>query len=157
MERQNDTDKLLSRLEEENGGTIRFRTYCTLHGLSDGTIVGLGGLLYIVDDRLIFEDFEKESNSIVSLFSTRKQTYRKYKISNDISRITGIRFVSAGALKRSLKRGMPTDRLSALPPLWRKLLQPVIEISFKDEPSWYAETLNDRELITQLEVSNESI
>lgn len=148
---QEDAENLLHKLEQENGGPIRFRTYCVLYGYSDGTWLNRGGLLYIVDDKLIFEDFESEPTGLGAFFRKKKEVFEKLKTYQLITDITGMRYVRSSPVKKLLPRKTPVKQLPELTK-WKKILfQSLLEISFAHAPSWYAEILNDKQLITFIE------
>jgi hypothetical protein len=145
MSEKQEADVYLRELEQENGGKVTYRTYCRLFGFSDGRDLDLGGLLYIIDDmRIIFEDFERENNTIASLISRPKKPYEKFKITRQVSQITNARYVSAAAVKRQLGNDTGVSGLRELTG-WRKILfKPVIELTFDDTDSWYIELLSDK-------------
>ncbi|MEA1910705.1 MAG: hypothetical protein U9N32_03395, partial [Spirochaetota bacterium] len=63
-----ESNKLLAKMELENGGKLEYRTYAQFLGKAGEGTKNLGGLLFFVGDRLIFEDFERQSSTMLLLF-----------------------------------------------------------------------------------------
>ena len=47
--------------EDEKGGKIQFNTFATFIGRSGEKKVDLGGLVYLINNIVYFEDFEKDN------------------------------------------------------------------------------------------------
>ena len=89
---ESEARKFWEEKESEKGGKVTFYTFATFLGRSSDRQVTNGGLVYIIDDKIYFEDFEKE-NWLVKLIS-RKQKYEKTEFSVKRSEISLTRIVT---------------------------------------------------------------
>jgi hypothetical protein len=153
MSEKTEANALLKQLEEENGGMITFRTFCRLYGFSDGRFTDLGGLLYTVDTgKIIFEDFEKENNTLAALFTKRtKVPYEKFKITQDVSIIEGLRYVSLAAVKRHLGEDRDVTGIRELTGFKKILFKPILELQFSNTHSWFIEVLEDKAFMKHIQ------
>ncbi|MCD6396152.1 MAG: hypothetical protein J7L71_01310 [Spirochaetaceae bacterium] len=71
MSMDEENNKLLAKMELENGGKLEYRTYAQFLGKSGEGTKNLGGLLFYVGDMLIFEDFERQSSSLLLVLRKR--------------------------------------------------------------------------------------
>ncbi len=154
-----DIKDLLALMEKQNGGPMVFKTYCRLLGYADGTPVNLGGMLYVINGKLIFEDFENENPGMMGLLTSRskKKKYEKFKTFRMVEHITGMHTVRASQAKRLIDGHMTAVHLPEASALERIIAQTVLEISFSDAPAWYVELLNNKDFIDFVEGYNESI
>ena len=82
-----DAEQFKSEREKQFGGKIDYMTYTTLIGrASAGKVVHRGGLLYLINETLYFEDFEKTGGLMV-LFN-QKEDYTKTEFSIELSEIS---------------------------------------------------------------------
>ncbi len=88
LKNQDQVKKFWEKKEELLGGKVIFQTYVTYIG-DAGTAEynGRGGLFYIVNDRLYFEDFEK-FNALMALFNRKDDAYEKTEFSIPLEDIT---------------------------------------------------------------------
>ncbi len=153
-----ETEKLLKRMEEENGGTIVFKTYCQLYGFSDGTNLHLGGLLYVVNGKLIFEDFEKQPGLLDLFGNKRKSSYEKFKTFRLLSDLDNIRYVKATSVKRVLAGKADASKLPEATGIEKVFSQTLLELSFRNQSNWYIELLQDKDFLQFMEdMKHESI
>jgi hypothetical protein len=79
--------------EEQYGGKIRFMSYARFIGKAGtGQLANIGGILYIINDTIHFEDFESQ-NPLMALMGQKKK-YSKTEFSlelKDISIVKEIR------------------------------------------------------------------
>lgn len=138
-----ETNNILRQLEEENGGKLNFKTYALYLGFSGEGAKNLGGLLYSVNGRMIFEDFEKEGG-LLGLLVKRKDTYKKTKFSFPIEEITDVYTVTRSAALRSIQDGrLPSD----IPPaskILKILSRTVTQIRLKDGQAYYFEMIDEK-------------
>src|SRR6056297_3118654 len=94
-----ESENLLKQLELENGGKIEWKTYAFLISLNNRSVVSKGGLLYIVDGDLIFEDFESD-RPIYRVIGTKQKTYQKTKLKAPLASIVNVQIMTrTNALK----------------------------------------------------------
>ena len=133
-----ESDNLLKQLELENGGKIKWKTYAFLMARNDRTIVTKGGLLYIVDGVLIFEDFESD-RPIYRVIGTKRNAYQKTKLKAQLSSVVEVKpMTRTNALKvlrgtRTLEQVKPPRKLQLL------IDRTVHAIRFDDESYWFCE------------------
>ena len=85
-----DAEKFKSDREEQFGGKIQFMTYTRYIGEADSSkLLNRGGILYIINDILHFEDFES-SGGIMMLLNQKKE-YTKTQFSIDLRNISIIK------------------------------------------------------------------
>lgn len=97
-----DTKKFLAQLEEKHGGPVKWRTYATWYGNTDGTLREYGVFLYVIGSIFYFEDFERLPSILGYVLKPKKNTppYVKYEGS-----------FRGGDIKRTLvvTKGQATD------------------------------------------------
>ncbi len=98
MEEKNNSyaDDFWKEKETEYNGKIEYKTFTRLVGTLNEKKKELSGLLYIVDSKLVFEDFEKEGGFLGMLFKKSKSNYEKTIIIINLSDISGITQISQG-------------------------------------------------------------
>lgn len=154
-----ETLEFLEQLETENGGPIIFKTYAALQGTTEGKTANLGGLLYVVNSLLIFEDFEKQPGMMELLSRKRSTKYVKLKMAQPISAISSIRIVRKTLAERALekKSGIKLSALPAIGKIEQLFFQTALLITFSDDTAWIMEVLEPKAVITFLEEAHESI
>ncbi|NQT57696.1 MAG: hypothetical protein HQ557_01815 [Bacteroidetes bacterium] len=142
-----ETQDFLNSLEQENGGQIIFKTYAVLIGLSNGKSINLGGLLYVINNTLYFEDFEKQGGLFGLITSKKKKAYKKYKTSIDISSVDNLYSVRITAAKAAVNGRLSQDQLQPVKGLQKKLFQTAVYLSRSGEPGWLLEVIDDKAFI----------
>jgi hypothetical protein len=90
-------------IEKEHNAKVVFRTFAILLGKSSEVFQDLRGLLYIVGDKIVFEDFEKTDRFLEFLVRKKKEKkYEKFKISFSIDEIINIKEVSNQTARRCI-------------------------------------------------------
>jgi len=80
-------EKFKSDREEKFGGKIEFMTYATFIGkASTDKVRNRGGIAFVINNILHFEDFEK-SGGLMVMFN-RKENYEKLEFSVELDQIT---------------------------------------------------------------------
>lgn len=76
-----DTKIFLAQLEEKHGGPVKWRTYATWYGNTDGTIREYGVFLYVINGKFYFEDFERLPSLLGYALKPKKNAppYVKYE------------------------------------------------------------------------------
>ena len=146
-----ETKDFLDSLETENGGQIIFKTYAVLIGFSNGQNLNLGGLLYVINNTLYFEDFEKQGGLFGLMTSRKKKVYEKYKTSIDINSIENLYAVKINAAKAVAGGKLSHKKLTPVTGLQKKLFQTAVYISRAEEPGWLLEVIDDKKFITIIE------
>jgi hypothetical protein len=146
-----ETKDFLDSLEKENGGQIIFKTYAVLIGFSNGQNLNLGGLLYVINNTLYFEDFEKQGGLFGLITSKKKKVYEKYKTSIDISSIENLYSVKINAAKAVASGKLSHEKIGPVTGLQKKLFQTAVYLSLAVEPGWLLEVIDDKKFITIIE------
>ena len=133
-----ESNKLLAKMELENGGELEYRTYAQFLGKSGEGSKNLGGLLFFVGDRLIFEDFERQSSSMLLLMRKKKE-YIKLKFQMTIADIDRVDLVSLFQAVKVVKYGKDPKDLTKISTLRKFLFRHVTQILLKDGSAYYFE------------------
>ena len=133
-----ENNKLLAKMELENGGKLEYRTYAQFLGKSKDGTKNLGGLLFFVGDRLIFEDFERQNSSMMLLIRKKKE-YVKLKFSIASSEIERINLVNLSQAVKVVKYGKDPKDLTVGSPLRRLIFRNITQILLKDGSAYYFE------------------
>lgn len=157
-----DAQQFIRELEEQNGGPILYKTYALLLGRSGRGKQELGGLLYRVADRLIFEDFEKQQNSIMALINTKKPKYEKFKVEFPAGQIRGARQVMLDKAQKVVSGRITPEAVPEAGGFTALLGRKAVELSLSEGGSLYFELFDNKgffETIHSLrkEAGNESV
>ena len=133
-----ESNKLLAKMELENGGKLEYRTYAQFLGQSGGGTKNLGGLLFFVGDRLIYEDFERQSSSILLLMRKKKE-YIKLKFQISIGDIDRVDLVNLFQAVKVVKYGKDPKDLTEISTVRKILFRHVTQILLKDGSAYYFE------------------
>jgi hypothetical protein len=148
---QEEARKFWREKEAEKGGKVRFYTFATYFGRSGDRSVSLGGLLYLVDDRLYFEDFEKESWLLKIM--NRKSSYEKTEFVLNTSDISESRVTSRGSAFNCVEGFVDPGETKKLSGIVRWLVKPVLQITMKNGSAHFFEIRKMGELLGILRVS----
>jgi hypothetical protein len=138
MAMDEESNKLLAKMELENGGKLEYRTYAQFIGKSAEKTKNLGGLLFFVGDRLIFEDFERQSSSLLLLFR-KKGEYVKLKFQITASEIERINLVNLSQAIKVIKYNSDPKRLTGISGIRKILFRNVTQVLLKDGSAYYFE------------------
>ena len=138
-----DTGKFWAEREKEKGGKIRFFTFATLLGQSGDTAVNLGGLLYIIDGTIIFEDFEKD-NWLYKILN-RKKKYEKTEMDLKTNDIVEVRIVSKNTALNCISGFFPDTDTKPLGGFKLIFTQKVFQLRMKDGYSLFFEIMKAKE------------
>ncbi|MCK4923361.1 MAG: hypothetical protein KAS61_00220 [Spirochaetes bacterium] len=145
---KNEAKKFWEEKEAERGGKVTFHTFATFHGRSSDRQLTNGGLIYIIDDRIYFEDFERE-NWLIKLIS-RKQKYEKTEFIIKIKEISLARIVSRNSALNCIAgfcESLETKELSAFTKLFAK---PMVQIMMKNGSSLFFDIMRANDFIKVL-------
>lgn len=145
MAEDNDQMEFWKEREEEKGGELQFNTFATFIGRSGDKKVELGGLLYIINNRAYFEDFEKDN--IFLRLLTKKRTFKKTEFSFDIATIRGIREVSAGEASNCVQGLIEDKDTKPVTGLSKFFSNPVLQVSMEEGYSFFFDIMRRKEFI----------
>jgi hypothetical protein len=144
FERNNvDTEKFWADREKEKGGKVRFFTFATLIGRSGDNAVNLGGLLYIIDGTITFEDFEKD-NWLYKIMN-KKKDYEKTEFDLKADDIAEIKLVSKNTALNCIAGILPDTATKLLGGLNLIFTQKVFQLRLKSGHSLFFEIMKAKE------------
>ncbi len=135
-------DEFWSELEEKHGGKVRFFTFTKFLGRSQSTMDNLPGLLYIINNVLYFEDFEKD-NMLARLVG-RKKKFEKTEFSVSLDRLDKVRIVLRGQALNVIAGIVPGGELQGISRLRSFFSTPVYQLYLDDGESLFFEQVMDQ-------------
>ncbi len=145
---ENEAKKFWEEKEAEKGGKVTFYTFATFLGRSSDRQVTNGGLIYIIDDRIYFEDFEKE-NWLLKLVS-RKQKYEKTEFSIKSGDISLTRIVSRNSALNCIAGYCESSETKELSTFSKLFAKPVVQIMMKNGSSLFFDIMRASDFIRAL-------
>ena len=145
---ESEARKFWEEKEAEKGGKVTFYTFATFLGRSSDRQVTNGGLVYIVEDKVYFEDFEKD-NWLVKLIS-RKQKYEKTEFSVKKGDIASTRIVTRNSALNCIGgfcESMETRELGGFMKLFAK---PVVQLVMKNGSSLFFDMMQGQDFLKAL-------
>ena len=145
---ESEARKFWEEKEAEKGGKVTFYTFATFLGRSSDRQVTNGGLVYTIDDKIYFEDFEKD-NWLAKLI-TRKKKYEKTELSVKKEDISLLRIVTRNSALNCIAgfcESLETKELSAFMKLFAK---PVVQIIMKNGSSLFFDMMRGQDFIKEL-------
>lgn len=140
-----ESDNLLRKLELENGGKIIWKTYAFLMSRNERQVVQKGGLLYIVDANLIFEDFESD-RPIYRVIGTKRKAYAKTKLKAPLTSVVALQAMTRSNALKVLRGKRNLDQIKPPGKFQRMLDRTVHAICFEDGSCWFCEMYNSEDL-----------
>jgi hypothetical protein len=148
---ENEAREFWKEKEAEKGGKVTFYTFATYLGKSSDRQVTNGGLIYTIDDRVYFEDFEKE-NWLMKLIA-RKNKYEKTEFSFKIPDIAFTRIVSRNAALNCIAGYTESADTKALAPLLKLFAKPVLQIQLNSGVSMFFDIMRASEFVQALQTA----
>lgn len=140
----NESNELLKQLEEENQGKLTYKTYALFLGESGNEgAKNLGGLLYVVNNLLIFEDFEKQGG-MLQLLVKRKEKYEKTKFSIALESIEHIYAVTRSGAMGAIRFDKNPSDIPRAPGILRILTRTLTQILMRDGQAYYFELIDEK-------------
>lgn len=146
VETDEESRRFWEEREKQKGGKVEFFTFAAFMGRSRDRHVNLGGLLYIINKTVTFEDFEKD-NWFAKIIS-RKQKYEKTEFSFKTEDITEIKTVSKNSALNCISGiidDRDTKRLSNISGLF---FQALVQIKLKSGYSLFFDVMKRKEFTT---------
>jgi hypothetical protein len=131
-----------AEIEERHGGKVRFYTFTRFIGRSQAQMVNLPGLLYIINNILYFEDFEKDS--MLAKLISRKSKYEKTEFSIPLERIEKKQIVSKNQAMNCIGGMVAGQDLQPVSMLQKLFATPVYQIHLDDGESIFFEQVMDQ-------------
>ena len=143
MLRENDNqdqDNLIEDLEQEHGGKIRFKTFAFFLGKDSDVILNKAGLLYVIEDRLYFEDFPKTGG--LARFFTKMAKYEKFKFSIPLDRIVSMKTVSYRNANRCISGRISAAEVPEVSTLAKIFSKNAWQLDFDDGDAYFFDILD---------------
>jgi hypothetical protein len=134
-------------IEKEHRAKVGFKTYAVLIGKSSDMILNMAGILYIIDDKVVFENFEK-SNPMLQIFTKKKETFRKYKIHFSLEDVLEIKEVSGITARRCIDGSIPHSETKIINPYLRFLLKSIWQIRLRSGYSLFFDLLDSKNFVS---------
>ena len=134
-------DEFWAEIEEKRGGKVSFFTFSKFIGRSRSDILNLPGLLYVVNNRAYFEDFEKD-NMLAKLIG-RKRKYEKTEFSFQIADVEKVQHVNQGNALKCISGVIADQDVKALSKAARIFTNPVYQLILSTRESLFFEQVMD--------------
>ena len=145
-------EEFWSGREEQYGGKVRYFTFSHFLGNSQSGYKELPGLLFVIDNNLYFEDFEKDS--MFGRLMGRKKSYEKTEFSIPLDQLVKkqiVRKAHAIDVIEGRKNGaelLPASGLSILGP------SPVYHLMAEDGTSWFFDqVMEQKSFLDSMEIT----
>ena len=133
---------------ERRGGEVAWYSFATFVGRAGGGAVQLPGLLYRVDDRFWFEDFERES-WLLRILPPRRP-FAKTEVLFDRAAVSVVRVVSRAAANRCVRGALAPAATPALGRAARLFSTPVVQVGLADGGAHFFEVMRENEFLADL-------
>jgi hypothetical protein len=141
----NESRQFWEEREKEKGGKVSFFTFATFLGRSGDKQLNLGGLLYLINKTLTFEDFEKE-NWLLKILN-RKREYEKTKFEIKKDDIVETKLVSKNTALNCISGFVDDADTKTLTGVGGLFLQKVFQIRMKGGYSLFFEIMKIKEFL----------
>ena len=138
-------DEFWEEREEKAGGKIQFQTFATFIGRSGEKRLDLGGLVYIINNIIYFEDFEKESFFIKILGKKRK--YSKTDLRFPLDTIQSVKEVSLGEGVNCINGFISEKETKNISPFMKLFSNPILQLSMEGGGACFFDIMKRKEFI----------
>jgi hypothetical protein len=146
---ESEARKFWAEKEAEKGGKVNFYTFATFIGRSSDRHVTNGGLLYTIDDRVYFEDFEKD-NWLMKLIS-RKSKYEKTEFNFAIDDIAETKVISRNSAMNCIAGYADHTETRSLSPFMKIFSKPIVQIDLKTGQSMFFDIMRAADFFKALQ------
>lgn len=140
----------ISKLEEQLGAKITFKSFCTFYADNKGNIRESGVFLCRFDNSIYYEDFEPQHNDLVELIFNRqrkKKEFIKTSWKFDLDQVESMKIVNQQAARKD-----PNTEHKNSGALSKLLARQVVEIKLKDGSLLFFEPIDKKEFIKNLDI-----
>ncbi len=135
-------------IEEKRGGKVRFFTFSKFIGRSASSMENLPGLLYVVNNIVYFEDFEKD-NMLAKIIG-RKKKYEKTEFNFSIEDVEKIQFVSQGNALKCISGLIAGQEIKGMGRFSKVFTNPVYQIILGNGESVFFEQVMDEKAFVEI-------
>jgi len=148
MRTEDEVSEFWSNIEKEYNAKIRFKTYAILLGKSSDALVNISGLLYILNQKGVFENFEK-SPGLFQLFA-RRQKFEKFKIEFSVEDVLDVKEVSNRTAHRCIFGSIKESETGPIKPYQTFLSKSICQVRMRSDYSLFFDLLDARSFISYL-------
>jgi hypothetical protein len=113
MKTEDEISTFWKGVEEEHHGKVQFKTSALFLGKSRGPLVNIFGILYVVGDHVVFENFEKGPD-LFQVLLKRNKKFEKHKVVLSVEQILDVKEVTKRSAHRCLD-GLIADSETSSP------------------------------------------
>jgi hypothetical protein len=135
-------DEFWTEIEEKHGGKVTFFTFTKFLGRSQASPENLPGLLYIINNVLYFEDFEKD-NMLAKLIG-RKKKFEKTEFNIALDRLSRSQIVLRGQALNCIAGMVAGENIRPISKFRAFFSTPVYQLMFEDGESFFFEQVMDQ-------------
>jgi hypothetical protein len=135
--------------EREKGGKVTFFTFATFLGISSEKQVNTGGLLYTIDGKIYFEDFEREN--WFSKILGKRQKWEKTEFSVEREDIAELKKVSKNTALNCITGLVPDTETKPVSRVFQFLAQSVLQIRLKRGYSLFLDIMREKDFLAAIE------
>jgi hypothetical protein len=146
MKTEDEVSQFWSEIEKEHQGKVRFRTYAILLGKSSDTPLHISGLLYIIDNQVVFENFEKKQGGF--FFLARKEKFEKFKMSFAAEDVLNAKEVTNRTAHRCIHGFMNHSETVPIRPYQGFLSKSICQVQFRSDYSLFFDLLDSKSFIS---------
>jgi hypothetical protein len=145
-----DAEQFKSEREEHFGGKIQYMSYATLIGrASSSKVKNRGGLIFLINDILHFEDFERTGGLMV-LFN-QKEDYQKTEFSIDLSDISTVKEIKDKYANSCINGFVDENEiLPATGGIFALFSRTVLQVFVNNQTSLFLDILDKEGFITEI-------
>ena len=150
LKNQDQVQKFWAKKEAALGGKVVFQTYVTYLGdAGTGIYNGRGGLFYVINDRLYFEDFEK-FNALMALLNRKDDDYEKTEFSIPLKDISRMYKVSEKDAKACIDGQLQEEKVPEMSKLKSFFSRGYWKIVSAGRPTMFMEIMEENALVKLL-------
>ena len=134
--------------EIQYGGKVEYLTYMKFLGIAGGGEKSIGGICFIINGTLFFEDFEQQNTIVGFLLGGKKSDWEKTEFSLPLSMIERIRFVSEQDALMCMRGHIDENSIAPVRGWTRFFIKRVLHVSLRENaPGFFIDPINANEFI----------
>ena len=134
-------DEFWAEIEERRGGKVTFFTFSKFIGRSRSQLENLPGLIYIINDIVHFEDFEKD-NMLAKIIG-RKKKYEKTEFSFQVSEVEELKIITQGNAIKCISGVISDQDIPNISGFLKLFTNPVYQLRLTSGESVFFEQVMD--------------
>ena len=143
-----ESKKFWEERERDKGGKLGFFTFATYMGISSEKPVNTGGLLYTIDRKIYFEDFEKEN--WFSKILSKRQKWEKTEFSIGGDEIAELKRVSKNSALNCISGLVKDTDTKPVSRVTQFLAQSVLQIRLTKGYSVFLDVMREKDFVAAI-------